>query len=165
MTASSGSFDSTDPHPAARADLREKVADLARARDRAKRVTATLDYERFRQEQDFKDTHAALLTEQAEAIQSLNSQEQSLRGLAIAFGETTGERKPVPGVELITQTKLVYQDADALAWALHSGLAVQLNRKELERIAKATSLPFVTTTQSLAVRLAADLDAALAESV
>ncbi len=163
MTASSGSFDSTDPHPAARADLREKVADLARARDRAKRVTATLDFERFRADQIFAAANETLIVEQADAVKAINSQEQSLRGLAIAFGEATGERKPVPGVELITQTKLVYQDADALAWAQRTGIALSLARKEFERVAKSTALPFVTTTQSLAVRLAADLDAALAE--
>ena len=150
-----------DFHAAARADLRERVADLAHARGHAQRLAATLDFERFTFQQAFDATHATLIADEAEARKRLLATDQSLRGLAIAFGEATGEKNPAPGLEMIQQVKLIYEDGAALEWAVKTGIGIQLARKEFERVAKSTALPFVTTTRTLAVRIASDLDAAL----
>lgn len=112
----------------------------------------------------FNRSHAGLITLAAEAEQALLEAETQLKGAAEAHFRTTGEKNPAPGVAIRIMAVLSYEEAAALAWAKDTGLALvpeTFDRKALEKIAKATDLPFVTITAEGRATLAADLEAAL----
>lgn len=120
---------------------------------------------------EIKDARAAFeatLGDRLARLKGLNEavamSEDAAKKLAEAIYETTKEKKPVDGVAIKVMTRLEYDDDAALAWARQTGMAIipeSLDRKALERIAKATPLPFVTVKEEGTAQLAADLSAYL----
>lgn len=108
----------------------------------------------------------ASLVEAAQlAAQACAESEEAARALTVALYQTTGDKAPAEGAAIRLTTKLAYDDADALAWAKQTGMALipeSLDRKALEKIAKASQLPFVTITQEPSATLASDLTQYLA---
>lgn len=137
--------------------LAERVAD---ARD----VAAGFDQMVSEKRAAFDAANAELLRQQAAARARRDAAEQELRALALATYQTTREKNPAPGVVVKVGQSLVYDDALALAWAHETGLALvpeSVDRKALEKIAKATPLPFVSYEEKPVVTLATDMEAAL----
>ena len=98
------------------------------------------------------------------AAQACAESEEAARALTVALYEATGNKAPAEGAAIRLTTKLAYDDADALAWAKQTGMALipeSVDRKALEKIAKASPLPFVTVTQEPSATLASDLTAYL----
>jgi len=95
------------------------------------------------------------------AALALADAEAAVRVAAIA----SGEKNPAPGVSVVQSTVLRYEAAHALTWAKEHGMALALDKKAFDAIAKAGQVPFVTIEQVPSARIAVDLTAALNESI
>jgi len=136
------------------------VREVARLREATKMIRADL----VSRTTEFNAANREILDAEVAATSRLQEAETQLRGAAEAHYRATGEKAPAPGVTIKLMTDLDYPDADALAWAKQTGMALvpeTFDRKALEKIAKATPLPFVTITERPVATLAKDLDAAL----
>ena len=101
--------------------------------------------------------HAGLIADLTEARVALEGAEKGLREAAIALYERTGEKKPAPGVEVKMGTKLIYEEAEALGWAFDHHLALLLDKRAFEKIAKASALAFVVVEQVPFATIATEL--------
>lgn len=111
----------------------------------------------------WEEEHANLLTQLKTVSGERIAAEEALRAGALEAFTATGSKKPAPGVGVRTVTRLVYAPDDALNWAKEHNLALQLDTKAFEKIAKAAPLPFVTTSEESQATLSPNLD--IAEAV
>lgn len=140
----------------------EQVQRVATARDHEARVKANLAAHQARFDAEF----AAEIEAVGAAKANRESAEAAAKALGLAHFQLTGEKKPTPGLEVKERTTLTYADADALAWAKQTGIGLvpeTFDRKALDKVAKATPLPFVTITTEPQVQLATDLTPYLPE--
>lgn len=139
--------------------LAERVARLARARVAAENWNEHLRILRA----GWESEHAHDITQQRDSAAELEAANSALREAVLtAYRADPTTRKPVVGAEVVLSTKYAYDGAQALAWARESGVALKLDAKLFEKVAKDAALPFVTITQEPTVRVASDLSAALA---
>ena len=144
------------------------MLDLVRRVAEARREAATTNEAVKAARAAWEETYADLLALQRDEKQAVERAEAELRALAVATYETTRNKAPAPGVAIRVSTQLVYDEAHALTWARETGLALipeSVDRRALEKIAKATPLPFVSYEEEASATLAKDLDAVLAELV
>jgi hypothetical protein len=87
--------------------------------------------------------HADLLQEHARSRESMYQAEAMLRALAIELYQSTGSKDLAPGVKVRELTKLIYDPQAALTWALAHQMALALDVKTFEQLARVTVLPFV----------------------
>lgn len=111
--------------------------------------------------EEFTALNALLFDQYADAKARTEEAEQYCKEQASAVWAATGDKEPAPGVKVKMKTTLVYDPADALQWAKVAGLALQLDTKAFEKIAKATPVACVATVEEPQVTLATDLDATL----
>src|SRR5215813_9055543 len=90
--------------------------------------------------------HATLLEEEALRKQHLLHAEMALRTLALDLYQMTGNKSLAPGVKVREVTRLHYDPQAALAWAMEHRLALSLDAKVFEQLAKVARLPFVQLT-------------------
>ena len=69
--------------------------------------------------------------------------ETALRALAVDIFRRTGQKTVHPGVKIREEPQLTYDPKRALAWAMEHRMALTLDAKAFEKIAKAAHLPFV----------------------
>lgn len=139
------------------AEQMREVATRRQARDDARGRVSALRAQ-------FESDIASLVEAAQIAAQACSESEEAARALTVALYEATGNKAPADGAAIRLTTKLAYDDADALAWAKQTGMALvpeSVDRKALEKIAKASPLPFVTITQEPSATLASDLSAYL----
>lgn len=142
--------------------LAEQVRRVAEAREQEQRAKDDLAF----YAEEFDTLHAWRIARITEAKAARESAEAAAKALGLAHFQLTGEKKPTPGLEVKERTTLTYADADALAWAKQTGIGIvpeTFDRKALDKVAKATPLPFVTITTEPQVQLATDLTPYLPE--
>lgn len=113
---------------------------------------------------EFEQTIAVQVNSLAGLRREIEATEGAVRGMALVEHEQTGEKKLIPGVEVIVGEELVYDETAAWEWAQKTGMCVspaKLDLKAFAKIAKATDLPFVTKVAKPSVRIASDLLAKL----
>ena len=98
-----------------------------------------------------------LFTLTANAVKNLEQAEAKLREITLAAYAETGNKTPAPGVGIREAAKLVYDERDALGWAKEHHLALQLDRKAFEKIAKADKLDCVEYLTEIVATIATDL--------
>jgi hypothetical protein len=132
---------SSDPSPAA-VTLEEAVQHVITARRQYHALQAQVDhlYDAWQRQ------HAVLLEEAALQQQTVQQVEATLRALAIARYQSTGSKAIAPGVKVREMTRLTYDPQEALTWALAHQMALTLDVKAFEQLARVTTLPFVTRT-------------------
>ena len=91
----------------------------------------------------------------------LAAEEQALREATIIAFKETGNKAPTPGVGIREITHLDYDPKTALAYALEHRVALELNKKVFEGIARAEKLEFVTVRAEAQATIAQDLDKVL----
>jgi hypothetical protein len=87
--------------------------------------------------------HADLLQEHARSREAMHQAEAMLRALAIELYQSTGSKDLAPGVKVREMTRLIYDPQTALSWALTHQMALALDVKTFEQLARVTVLPFV----------------------
>lgn len=106
--------------------------------------------------------NAALLEATDHARAQVAEQEARLRALALTNYFETGSEAPSPGVGIRVTTKPTYYPDAALAWAKAHNIALALDVKAFEAIAKhGTCGSIVTFSQEATVTISTDLGAAL----
>jgi len=93
---------------------------------------------------EYKERLAEFEAANAGLIESINvlklnatQFEDELREMALAEYADTGAKKLPHGIGIRVTTKLAYDEAQALEWAKSHGLALKLDAKSFEKIAKA----------------------------
>ncbi len=104
-----------------------------------------------------KELHT--LVKDAEGIQG--TAEATLKDIALAAYLESQDKRPGPGVEIKVGTKLTYEPEEAFAWAKEHGLALMLNVRSFEALAKANPIPCVTSEPEPKTTISTDLRKAL----
>ena len=115
--------------------------------------------ERWQQEfRSFQEKHSGLRDGLDAAKMARQNVETELRDAILEAYSQNGEKKfPGGGVRIIKS--LEYKDADALFWAQQHSMALALDRKAFERLAKAgdVSATIVTVTEEPQATINTDL--------
>src|SRR5215510_11499954 len=90
--------------------------------------------------------HTAMLEEEALRKQHLLHAEMALRTLALDLYQVTGNKSLAPGVKVREVTRLHYDPQAALIWAMEHRMALKLDEKTFEQLAKVAKFPFVHMT-------------------
>lgn len=113
--------------------------------------------------QAWEQAAADMLAEEASLRRAVQDAEGQLRVMALERFQVTGERQVGPGVSIRLVTQVEYDAGQALAWAMERKMALQLDARAFESIAKAdpSAVPCATVVQVPQATLASDLAAAL----
>ena len=103
------------------------------------------------------EANQGLITALGNARVGQDRAETALREAALGVYQQTGEKKPAPGVEVKLRTNLIYEEAAALVWASEHKIALALDKKAFEKVAKASPLPFVLVEQTPFATIATEL--------
>lgn len=137
--------------------LREAVARLAMTRQLHADSTALLAAARAQ----FEAEHSALLATVATDATNESEAERTVRALAVDEFKVSGDKTPCEGVSIVLSKVLTYEPATVTDWAKTAMPDLitppQLNVKAFEKIARTVPLPFVTITETPAVRIASEL--------
>jgi len=87
--------------------------------------------------------YAGLLQEEAQHREAMHQAEAMVRALAIDIYQATGSKDLTPGVKVREMTRLIYDPQTALSWAITHQMALTLDVKTFEQLARVTVLPFV----------------------
>lgn len=134
--------------------LQDMVRIVSNARDRAAVAKLTL----LAQMEQFKKDHAAEYQEANDAAMLLETTETALRTAAKEHVDAhKGVTSGLPaGVGARKGVDLDYDHKAAFRWSRETGVALILDTKAFEVIAKNTDLPFVTKTPTISITLARD---------
>jgi len=125
-------------------DAREKASELKGQRD------ALLE--------GWNEANQELLDALTQAGADVAEAEAKLRELAIQVYAETKEKNVAPGVGIRVMTKMEYDTKAAMEWAVKHSLALVLDKKAFEAIAKTTPLDFVVSIEEPTATIAAVLD-------
>lgn len=134
--------------------LQEQIKVVARARQRVEVLVATKSDRMARWEEDNKD----LLDANADATKYVAEMETLLRELTLQAYAETGNKAPAVGVGIREVTVLTYDGKVAFDWAKAHKMALQLDKKAFEKIAKADPPDFVKITTEPQATIATELE-------
>jgi alkanesulfonate monooxygenase SsuD/methylene tetrahydromethanopterin reductase-like flavin-dependent oxidoreductase (luciferase family) len=150
----------TTPATTEQPTLREQVARVADLREGLAVRRALWDAAR----KAFDEEHAELLAEIGERNQHLVDAEFDLRASALTVFSATEDKHPTPGVSIRVTTRVVYDRDEALAWAKAKGVALTLDAKAFEGLAKHDRDLPASVVEDPQATIAKDLRAALREA-
>lgn len=144
-------------------ELVELVRDLARVRRDVSRLEAELKARRDAWRRRWEEENAELIAEWGHLNTTLQVLEDEVRKKAVEVARATGDKNPAPGVKIRVVTRLKYNPARAIDWALSRGMreVLTLNKKAFEKTAKALRPDVVEFEEELQPTIARDLDKAL----
>ncbi|MCJ7510009.1 MAG: hypothetical protein MUP14_03875 [Dehalococcoidia bacterium] len=132
---------------------------------RARLIVASLDAEVAEAKRKWEEDHQGLLNRRLAAQDELNMAVPALREAAIAAFQETGDLAPAPGIKIVMRTRLDYEADEAKRWAMNHKMALSLDVREFEKLAKAApaNFDFVRQYQEPAATIATDLGPVLDE--
>ena len=133
-------------------ELQETLTALAVARLDAESSKEDLAYLKRRFERQYIGT----IERTKRAVALVEELDAKVRALALAAYTESKDTKPAPGISIGLSKKiaLTYDTQRALAWARETNMALTLDVKAFEEIAKAASLEFVTKAEVETQRVA-----------
>lgn len=96
---------------------------------------------------EFNATNEELLSKIDKISNDMFDCEESIRTQALVEFKNTGEKKLDGGVGIRVLKKLDYDTSEAFSWAKNHSLALSLDKKAFEKIAKADNIDFVKITE------------------
>lgn len=105
--------------------------------------------------QGLKNSEVAKALDYAQS--KLSVVEDELRAAIVAEYKATGNKKPAPGLGIRETSKLVYDADTALTWAKQHDMALALDKRSFEKIAKASPPEFVSVEVTPSATIATDL--------
>lgn len=97
--------------------------------------------------QEFDSLNEELLSKIEDLCEKMLVCEESIRSQALVEFKETGDKKLRGGVGIRVLKKLDYEASEALSWAKKHSLALSLDKRAFEKIAKADSIDFVKITE------------------
>ena len=88
----------------------------------------------------------------------VNETEDELRGLTLQAYAETGNKTPADGVGIREVTKLDYDTKTAYNWAVEHSMALNLDKRGFEKIAKVSPPDFVTITKEPQATISQNLE-------
>jgi len=120
-------------------ELRKQVQVVAKARKELREAKDIVNVARTKWEEE-----NAPIIEEAEGVGILLGEEEALlRKFTLQAYAQTGNKKPAEGVGVREVTKMEYDLKEAYQWALKHQMALALDSKAFEKIAKADTMDFV----------------------
>ena len=107
---------------------------------------------------EFISLHTDFFADVATAKSLVEEAEVKLRELTIRVYNETGSKAPAKGVGIREVTVLTYDDKIAFDWAKAHKMALMLDRKAFEKIAKADPPDFVKITTEPHATISPDLE-------
>jgi len=134
---------------------RELIEQLHRAR----LTLASLHAEVAQAEEAFNAAHGDLFQRRELAVIEADEATAGLRKAALTAFKETGDLHPLPGVNVRMMTRLEYEDEEAFRWATTHKMALKLDAREFEKLAKAAParFEFVRIYQEPSTAIAGDL--------
>lgn len=143
-------------------DIREQVERVAKLREVYSTARQLVDERQAR----WREENEQLLAQEACIKAELAEAEARLRELTLDAYVNTGSKKPGPGVGIRMVKRVMYEPAEALAWAKAHDLALALNAKVFETLAKAGwAVGIVRIVEDAQPTIATDLTKALSETL
>ena len=136
------------------AELEEQIKVVAVAREQARKATA----DRNSSYAEWEVDNTLLLNRVRDTYQQANEAEAKLRELTLQAYAETGNKAPEKGVGIREVTKLDYDPALALNWAMEHQIYLKLDVSTFEKIAKASPIPFVRIYQEPQAIIAKELE-------
>ena len=134
-------------------ELTDQIKVVAEARAEVRRK------KEFRNElfNKWENAHSEALADLESIIEALGDEEERLRELTLKAYAETGNKAPAPGVGIREVTILDYDPKVALDWAKTHKLALSLNKRLFESLAKTDPPGFVTISKEAHGTIATDL--------
>ena len=140
------------------ATLQEQITDVAKHR---RNLAWAADVIRQARERwDIEHQQDLIILKESQLI--LAEAETALKAATIIAYKETGNKAPAPGVGVREVIVLDYVPTEALDWAIKHSLALSLDKKAFETIAKGGQVPFVTLRVEPQATIAQDLEKVLA---
>lgn len=140
------------------ATLQEQIAEVAQSRRNLALAADVVRQARERWDIEHQQDLVVLRNWQ----DTLANLETSLKMATLSAYKETGNKAPAPGVGIREVTVLDYVPTEALDWAIKHSLALSLDKKAFETIAKGGQVPFVKLRIEPQATIAQDLEKALA---
>ena len=134
--------------------LLEQIQIVARARKAAQEAREIKDIAKNEWEQQ----NSEMLATVSSTAAVVEIQEEILRELTLKAYNETGNKSPAVGVGIREVTKLTYDSKVAFEWGVDHKMAIKLDTSAFEKIAKASSLPFVQIHQEPQATIAGKLE-------
>ena len=106
----------------------------------------------------WEEVNQDLLKDVLMAADVVSTAENQLREFTLQAYAETGNKAPAVGVGIREVTKLEYDNKEAFNWAIGHEMALKLDSRAFEKIAKASPLDFVKTYQEPQATIATNLD-------
>ncbi|MBU1082666.1 MAG: hypothetical protein KKB59_19430 [Spirochaetes bacterium] len=88
----------------------------------------------------------------------LDANKDILKVCAEAEYRTTGEKKLLGGIGIRVGISLIYDDGNALKWAMEHSLALSLDKKRFEQLAKTENIDFVEKLEKITVTFPKEIE-------
>jgi len=141
--------------------MRDEAKALADARTKLEEQSASLALLR----RGWEESVAGNITAVEEAKAAVSIAEENLRKAGLAYYTENPDTKKLPfGLNVRITSTLEYSTDNALAWAVEHKMALSLDKKAFESIAKTHNVPFVTKKEVVTVTLPTDTAKLLQEN-
>lgn len=138
-------------------DLKAQIKKVHEARLKAAEARSEI----VRLREKWEDTMTPKMDVAQELYIARDAAEAILKVMTLKAYEETKSKTPAPGVGIREASRLAYSDRLAFGWAVEHQMALQLDKKEFEKIARATPLDFVHIEMEPQATIATDLTEAV----
>jgi hypothetical protein len=135
-------------------EIKEQIKVVVEARQKGRATAKAVSEARILWEENNK----VIIQDSLNTSIACMEAEAKLRELTLAAFNETGNKAPVPGVGIRVMEKLEYDLKVALDWAKAHKMALTLDKKAFEKIAKADKPDFVTIIQEPIATIATELE-------
>ena len=108
-------------------------------------------------EAELREKYSGVYAKRDQWQARLTEEETRLRSMIADNYDATGDKLPHHALGVRETTKLTYDDKLALAWAKEHDMALALDKKDFERLAKASPPNFVTEVVDIVATIATDV--------
>lgn len=136
------------------AELEEQIKVVVEARRKSQEMAD----ERKSMYDAFISKHTDFFADVVVAATKVSEAEEELRELTLKAYAETGNKAPAPGVGIRERTVLTYDGKVAFDWAKAHKMALQLDTRAFEKIAKADPPDFVKITTEPQATIAPNLE-------
>jgi len=133
--------------------LKRQINMVVEAREKAREANC----QRVAEYNKWLEANQSLFDNETATKLACNEAEGALREMAIEKYSETGDKAVAPGVAVKIFEVLDYEPKEAFKWAMAHQIALSLDKKSFETLAKATPLEFVTIKEEPRAQIAQDL--------